>query len=137
MLKYRGDCKTCGRMNIDLFNDGQCLICKRLEEIEKEIAKGGVMEEILTVTYDKEAGAYVGKCQLPPIYSQGPTKQQALEATESAVKLFIRTFFKNRETCDLLKICKKTVECLKAGNLGQDKALIEKMEQAIAKVELI
>lgn len=35
MAIMKGDCKICDRENIDIYDDGQCLICKRLDNIEK------------------------------------------------------------------------------------------------------
>lgn len=39
MSVFKGDCNACGRVNVELFFDGQCVICKRLDNIEKNITK--------------------------------------------------------------------------------------------------
>ncbi len=52
------------------------------------------MKEIIVIQKDKEANVFVSRCELPPIYSQGRTKTEALDALEGAVKLFVKHLFK-------------------------------------------
>ena len=40
MALYKGDCKTCGRRNVELFNhNDKCLTCTRLDSLEKQLSK--------------------------------------------------------------------------------------------------
>lgn len=48
---------------------------------------------IINIYKDEESGIFVSKCTLPPLYSQGRTKTEALIAIESATKLFIKQLF--------------------------------------------
>ena len=54
------------------------------------------MGEIITIKKDVVANVFVGKCQLPTIYSQGRTKTEALRATKGAVNMFIKHVFKRK-----------------------------------------
>ena len=68
---------------------GGCTVCPHWIEEESE--------HILTVNHDKEVNVFVSRFQLPLLYSQGKTKQEALDAIESAVKLWIKTFFEAKK----------------------------------------
>ena len=38
MAIYEGDCKMCGRLNVDIMDSTQeCLSCSRIRKLEKEI----------------------------------------------------------------------------------------------------
>lgn len=54
-------------------------------------------KQILTITKDVEADVFVAKMQLPVIYSQGKTKEQALNAIYSATTMWVEAFFKRNE----------------------------------------
>ena len=56
------------------------------------------MKEIITIKKDKETNVFVARCELPPIYSQGRTKTEALDAIEDAAKLFVKYLFSHRGT---------------------------------------
>lgn len=54
-------------------------------------------KQILTITKDVEADVFIAKMQMPVIYSQGVTKQQAFEAIEGAVTMWVNEFFKRNK----------------------------------------
>ena len=51
------------------------------------------MDEIITLKKDVATQVIIARCQLPPIYSQGKGKTEALQAVENAVKLFVKHLF--------------------------------------------
>lgn len=53
-------------------------------------------KDILKIRFDKEAQCWVGRIELPIIFSQGTTEEEAKVATIDAVKLYLKHLFTSK-----------------------------------------
>lgn len=47
MAIHIGDCTLCGRQHLDIFENGLCLTCQRLKNLEERIEKLEILERRL------------------------------------------------------------------------------------------